>query len=343
MTIAKKGLPNIKRKSASFSQEDLVKTGLLPDGGNLPLVVTPAVEGVDLVAWVGNNRDLIQQALYKHGGVLFRGFNLSEIGSFEQFTKAASQELLEYKERSSPRSQVSGNIYTSTDYPSHQHIFFHNENSYQHAWPMKLFFYCVIPAQQGGETPIVDVRKVYQRIDPSIRAEFAAKNVMYVRNFSQELGLPWETVFQTTDKAQVEAYCADHGIQAEWRDGNRLRTRVIRPALAKHPVTGEDLWFNHGAFFHVSTLEASIRDALLSQFAEEDLPSNTYYGDGSTIAPEYLQAIRDAYHAEARIFPWEQHDVIILDNMLTAHARTPYSGPRKILVGMSEPLSRSAL
>jgi alpha-ketoglutarate-dependent taurine dioxygenase len=124
----------------------------------------------------------------------------------------------------------------------------------------------------------------------------------------------------------------------EWLDGNRLRTRAVRHVVAKHPKTGDVVWFNHGTFFHVSTLEPEVRDALLAQFAEEDLPSNTYYGDGSPIEPEVLDALRAAYHQEMIMFPWQLHDVLLLDNMLTAHARAPFSGPRKILVGMAEPI-----
>jgi hypothetical protein len=35
--------------------------------------------------------------------------------------------------------------------------------------------------------------------------------------------------------------------------------------------------------------------------------------------------------------------VILLDNMLAAHARDPFEGPRKIVVAMGEMIERSAL
>jgi alpha-ketoglutarate-dependent taurine dioxygenase len=296
----------------------------------------PSVEGVDLAAWAPGNRDFIKTCLLKRGGILFRNFNISSPEIFEQFVIACSAELLQYRERSSPRTQINNNIYTSTDYPPEQSIFLHNENSYQRSWPLKIFFFCMTAPTQGGETPIADCRKVFDRIDQKIRRRFSEKGWMLVRNFGDGLSLTWQSVFQTEDKSAVDAYCRDAGIEAEWR-GDRLRTRQARQAVTRHPMTGEMVWFNHAAFFHVSTLEPSTREVLLAGLEEEDLPNNTYYGDGSPIEPSVLDEIREAYRTETVSFAWQEGDILMLDNMLVAHGRNPYSGPRKILVAMAEP------
>jgi alpha-ketoglutarate-dependent taurine dioxygenase len=304
-------------------------------GVGLPLVIYPTIEGVDLVAWALSNRELIRTCLLKHGGILFRNFNISSPAVFEQVALACSAELLQYRERSSPRTQLSNNIYTSTDYPADQSIFLHNENSYQHIWPLKIFFFCLVPAPQGGETPIADCRQVFERIDQKIRQRFIEKGWMLVRNFGCGLSLTWQSVFQTEDQFAVEAYCHEAGIETEWR-GDRLRTRQVRRAVAQHPATGETVWFNHVAFFHVSTLEPSTREALLGGLEEDDLPNNTYYGDGSPIEPSVLEDIREAYRREMVSFAWQEGDIMMLDNMLVAHGRNPYVGQRKVLVAMAE-------
>src|SRR5206468_3974596 len=124
----------------------------------------------------------------------FRGFGMTTPEDLERLVAAVAGSTLEYRERSSPRSQVTGNIYTSTDYPPDQTIFFHNENSYQSAWPAKIFFYCHVAPEVGGETPIADTRRVYDRIPEAIRQRFAERGVMYVRNFRPGVGLAWQTV-----------------------------------------------------------------------------------------------------------------------------------------------------
>jgi alpha-ketoglutarate-dependent taurine dioxygenase len=333
--LTSKGLKSSGRKTVTLSQENMVKTGYLIESDTLPLVIQPSVEQLSLPAWAMNNTEFIERQLLKHGAILFRGFDVKSAEEFGAFIKSVSGELLEYRERSSPRHQVSGNVYTSTDYPPNQSIFLHNENSYQHAWPLKLFFYCHTPAQQGGETPIADVRKVFRRIEPSIRERFAQKKIMYVRNFSGEIGLSSQTVFCASDKSEVEKYCSNAGIECEWTEAG-LRTRQVRPAIAEHPRTGESVWFNHATFFHESTLPAALREGLLAAFDEEDLPHNTYYGDGSPIEPAVLDHLRHAYTEEAIAFSWNERDILMLDNMLVAHGRYSYLGPRRILVGMAE-------
>ena len=47
-------------------------------------------------------------------------------------------------------------------------------------------------------------------------------------------------------------------------------------------------------------------------------------------------AERGKPHEQAVAFPWERGDILMLDNMLVAHGRKPFTGPRKILVGMAE-------
>jgi alpha-ketoglutarate-dependent taurine dioxygenase len=326
-----------RRKSVGSSSEWTRKSYLQSEDG--PVVIA-AVEDLDLMAWTQQNTSSLKDMIEKHGAVLLRGFAVKTVEAFRNFVLALSPNMLEYKERSSPRHKVQADIYTSTDYPAHQSIFFHNENSYQFIWPMKICFFCSLPAEHGGETPIADVRRVYRRLSPKTIQRFEEKCCMYVRNFDEALGLSWQEVFQTSDRLQVDEYCKDNGITCEWKENNGLRTRAIRPAVAVHPRTGERVWFNHVAFFHISTLDASIRDGLLAAMPEPDLPANSYYGDGSSVEEDVIEEIRSAYRSESVSFPWKKGDILAVDNMLTAHSRNPFVGERKILVGMAEPYSR---
>jgi alpha-ketoglutarate-dependent taurine dioxygenase len=338
-----KSFNSIKRKTVRISTADLVKVEPLDAGNPLPSLITPQAENVSLARWTGESREFIAAHLAESGGILFRGFDLKSAADFEQVIKSVGGKSLEYSERSSPRSRISGNIYTSTDYPADQSIFVHNENSYQQSWPSMIFFFCERAARVGGATPIADCRNVFRRISPSVKERFRQKKWMYVRNFGGGFGLDWQTVFQTDDRAVVEQYCRKNGIEVEWKAGDKLRTRAVRPAIVRHPRTGEEVWFNHATFFHVTTLEPTVREALLSEFEEDEFPTNSFYGDGSPIETSTLDELREIYRQETVTFPWNRGDVLLLDNMLVAHGRAPYVGPRSVLVGMAEPVSWEAI
>ena len=329
--------PGLIKRRAIHASDAFIKERLLDPERSLPLLIEPAIHGVSLPDWAGNNRGFIKQRLQQHGGILFRGFDLSSVDEFELLLRSLTGELLEYSYRSTPRTQVSGRIYTSTEYPAHQTIPLHNEMSYTRNWPMILGFFCVEVALDGGETPIADSRKVFNLIDPAVRDRFADKQVMYVRNYGEALDLSWQNVFQTEDREEVEAYCRSAEIEFEWKSNNELRTRQVCQAVATHPDTGEQVWFNQAHLFHVSSLGAQTREALMSS-SDEEPPRNACYGDGSAIEDEALEEIRAAYDRETVVFPWQPRDVLLLDNMLAAHGRRPYRGTRKIVVGIGQSL-----
>lgn len=308
----------------------------LRPGSPLPLVVRPAVSGVDLAEWVAANVAFIENYLFRNGAILFRGFGLKTASEFEPVFEAVAGPLLDYSHRSTPRQVISGRIYSSTEYPAHQSIPLHNENSYSRSWPMRLAFFSLQVAEQGGETPIADSRKIYDAIPLEIRECFVRKGLMYVRNYGTGLDLPWQEVFHTSSRAVVEDYCRKAEMEFEWVADSQLRTRQRCQAVERHPRTDEMVWFNQAHLFHVSRLQREVREWLLTAFGEQNLPRNVYFADGSKIEPEMLEEIMRVCDQQSIVFGWNEGDVLMLDNMLTAHGRKPFVGKRKVVVGMAQ-------
>ncbi|MGV9284490.1 TauD/TfdA family dioxygenase [Streptomyces sp. NPDC003730] len=272
-------------------------------------------------------------ALHDQGAVLLRGLP-ADLTLFDEITRLVGGSPLQYTERSTPRSEVQGAIYTSTEYPADQSIPMHNETSYSENWPRLLFFLCAVPAETGGATPVADSREVYRLLPAEVRERFA-EGVVYVRSFREGLGLSWQEAFQTEDRAAVEQYCTEHGQLFEWTDEG-LRTSHRRPAWQVEPRTGETVWFNQAHLFHATSLEPDVLEALLSLYTEEDLPRHAYHGDGSGIDKADLDVIRKVYEQVTFDFPWQTGDVMVINNMLTAHGRQPFTGSRRTLVSMTD-------
>jgi alpha-ketoglutarate-dependent taurine dioxygenase len=308
-------------------------TGYLESNGFTSVLVYPVAEEVgDLSAWVRRHRESILSALHTCGAVLLRNV-ATDLELFERIVQSLGGNTLPYRERSTPRTKVRGNVYTSTEYPADQRIPLHNENSYSDSWPDRLFFLCAMPAETGGETPVADSRAVFDCLDLGVRERFA-DGVRYTRTYRDGLGLGWQESFQTTVRAEVEKYCGQHAMQCEW-DGQVLRTSVVRPAWRDDPRSGVPVWFNQAHLFHVSALDEEIREALLSLHEERDLPRNAYHADGSPLRADDLAAIERAYRECALALPWRAGDLLMVDNIVAAHGRMPYTGSRRILVAMT--------
>jgi alpha-ketoglutarate-dependent taurine dioxygenase len=322
---------------AVLPQFDAVRADFIEPVHSYPLVLTLKNGGLDIYQWIEEERETLARLLEKYGAILFRGFGLEEVQDFNKFVAGFGSPLLDYKERSSPRHEVSSRIYSSTDHPADQVINMHNENSYSRSWPLKLFFYCHTPADRGGETPIADSKKMLKLLRPSTLEKFRQKGVLYVRNLGGVLGLHWKEVFQTDNRQVVADYCHAKGIGFAWTDPDRLELKYFGPAIRKHPLTGEESWFNHAFFFNILSLDPAFVEEILSVMSKEEFSFLSYYGDGEEIESEVIEEIRAAYEKLKVFFSWRKGDVLLLDNMLVAHGRTAYEGPRRIMVAMCDP------
>ncbi len=334
-TTVKKSLGTIRRKAVDLSQFNPIRESQLSDDQLLPLIMEPAADQVDLADWARSNRDYINAKLHKHGGILFRGFRLSAPPDFERVAASVYNEIYsEYGDL--PREGVAGKIYHSTPYPEDKMILFHNESSHMNAWPTRISFFCVMAAKEGGCSPVVDCRRVYKDLNPVVRDKFEELGLMYVRNFSDGLDVSWQHFFQTDNRAIVEESCKKQGFIPEWYGKDNLRVRQKCRGLLRHPVTGEVTFFNQVQLHHVHCLEPEVRQSLLSIFKREDLPRHVYYGDGSEIEDSVMDHIGEIYEKHAVRFQWCAGDMVTLDNMITAHARDPFVGPRKIVVALGD-------
>jgi non-ribosomal peptide synthetase component F len=330
-----KRLRGTRRKGIDLTLLSKVKSGFLSPGRTLPFLLEPEREDIDLVEWAATNREFVHTNLLAHGALLFRGFDVTTVSDFERFAESLCPALFgEYGDL--PREELGGKVYGSTPYPADETILFHNESSHMHRWPMLIWFYCVKAAVRGGESPIVDCRKIYLRLEPTLRQKFQDEGLMYVRNFTPGLDVSWQEFFHTSERSAVEDYCRQASIDFEWTSNDGLRTRQVCPAIVKHPQSGETVFFNQLQLHHVSCLAAPVRESLLSMMREEDLPRNVYYGDGSKIENSVIDQLLKLYRQTAVSFIWQEQDILMLNNMLVAHSRNPFVGERKIVVALGE-------
>lgn len=307
-----------------------------------PLVIQATDPDLDPVAWAAAQRAQIESLLERHGGILFRDFALRTPQQFEAFAEAIEPSLYGgYGDL--PKKEGGRNTYRSTPYPEKQMILYHNESAHLERWPRKQLFFCELPARVGGATPIVDCREMLRRLPVDIVQAFERRGLLYVRTFTERLDVSWQHFFGTDDRQAVEATLRRAGTEFRWLDDNTLQTRTRCPAVIAHPHTGERAFFNQVQLHHIHCLEPEVRADLLSIAGIERMPRQVYFGDGGSIPASMMDIVGRTYEACAVRFEWVQGDVVMLDNMLAAHARDPYEEPRKVVVAMGAMFERAAL
>lgn len=288
--------------------------------------------------WVRSNLSALEMRLCEQGALLLRGFHVDSPEAFQQAVDAWNPRQLDYIYRSTPRKKLTAGVFTATEYPARMAIPLHNENSYQRIWPLHLAFCCLQPATSGGRTPLASMRKVTASIPAAVLDKFDRLGVTYVRHYHQDVDLSWQEVFQVCTAAELEKCCNELDIHHSWQE-DLLRTWQTCQGLAHHPVTGERVFFNQAHLFHVSALGDELAGAMLDSYGLEFLPRHARFGDGSELTNTELWAVREAFMTNAIEFEWQRGDVLLVDNMLMAHGRTPFTGTRSVLAALMRPSS----
>jgi alpha-ketoglutarate-dependent taurine dioxygenase len=310
----------------------------------VPHRISAPEAGVRLAEWMRDFREEIAQRLSISGALLLRGFDVGGASGLEHAIELFSGRPLNYPgniQGMIRRKPAGGRIATSTEYSEGLLLRLHSECSFAVAWPLHIYFLAEVVATSGGATPVADNGRIYEHIDPDIREAFERRGVMYLKTFGFGSSRPWQEVFETSDKSIVEARCRAEGITAEWVGSGGLRTRSIRPAVIRHPLTGALLWFNHVNSVHISGHPPDLLAAFRRSFAPDELPRHCLFGDGTEIDDETAAKVRDAYDAQTIRFDWTAGDVLLLDNMRFSHGRDRYKGSRRVLVGMAREVRRT--
>jgi alpha-ketoglutarate-dependent taurine dioxygenase len=297
-----------------------------------------AMSKEDFIQHYLTNRAEIEAELNQYGAIKFSGVSIESQEDFQEIMNSISEKFLAYIDGNSPRTKLSSNMYTSTEYDQNQKITMHNELSYSHKWPNKLFFSCMDVADSGGETLLADSRRILHAMDLAIVEEVEKKGVTYIRNLHAGLGMgpSWQDTFETTEKAEVEAHCERLHIDFTWKADDAIQLRHKRAGIIKQRNTGEKVWFNQIDQFHPYHLGQEYYDMIKMLFENpSDYPMYVEYGDGSPIAEGVVKAIIETIDSVTIAPQWNRNEILLVDNELVSHGRNPYAGSRRVLVSMS--------
>ncbi len=279
--------------------------------------------------------DAVRSVVAEQGAMRIRGLGLRDAAEVEAVFRQLGA-LMTETEAFAPRTRYAPGVYSATKWPPNQPMCVHHELSYALEVPSLMLFACLVAPTTGGATPLADGAAVLEALPRDLVERFERQGWLLVRNYNDDIGASVADVFGTNDKGAVERYCRANAIDFEWREGGGLRTRQRRNAVVRHPLTGRRCWFNQIAFLNEWTLAPDVREYLVDEYGADGLPFNTRCGNGDPIGPDVVQAINETYEAHAVREPWQAGDVLVVDNIRTAHGRESFEGPREIVVALAD-------
>jgi len=308
-------------------------TTLLNVPGKVPILRAEATAGP--AQWVAEHRGALRALVAKHGSLLVRGLGLHDVSEAELVFRRFGN-LVSEREAFAPRYRYAEGVYAATKWPANQPMCMHHELSYALQPPSLMLFACLVAPSAGGETPLADSPTVLRALPAELVERFERVGWLLIRNYNGEIGASIAEAFGTDGRSAVERYCDEHSIQFEWHPDGVLRTRQHCSAVALHPASGQRCWFNQIAFLNEWTMDSELREYLVDVYGEDGLPFNTRFGDGDPIGPDVVQVISEAYEKHTVRERWQSGDLLLVDNVRTAHARQAFEGPREIVVAMAD-------
>ncbi|MBI4659784.1 MAG: TauD/TfdA family dioxygenase [Verrucomicrobia bacterium] len=299
-----------------------------------PPVLQAKVTG-DAAGWVAEHREALRAAVAEHGSLVVRGLGLRDAAETEAVFRNLGSLMIE-KEAFAPRRSYSPGVYSSSKWPPNQPMCMHHELSYALELPSLMLFACLGAPTNGGATPLADSPSVLRALPARLVESFERVGWLLVRHYNDEIGASFAEAFGTDDRRAIESYCRANAITFAWQPDGALRTWQRRSAVVRHPRTGQRCWFNQIAFLNEWTIDPEVREYLVDLYGEDGLPFNTRFGDGDPIGAEVVKLINDVYEANSARAPWQAGDLMLVDNVRTAHGREPFEGSREVLVAMAD-------
>ncbi|MEV5321416.1 TauD/TfdA family dioxygenase [Streptomyces sp. NPDC052687] len=306
---------------------------LRPDRPALLNVDPPA----DPAQWAARYREALRAQVTEHGALLVRGLGLRDADQAGAVFARLAGELMTEREAFAPRESHGPGLYSSASWPANQPMCMHHELSYALDVPGLLLCACLTAPAEGGATALADAEQVLRALPADLTDRFEREGWILTRTYNEEIGATLAESFGTEDRAEIERYCRAHAIDFDWRPDGTLRTEQRRSAVVQHPLTGRRCWFNQIAFLNEWTLAPEVREYLVDEYGEDGLPFNTRYGDGTPIGEDVVRLLNTTYEAHTRREPWQDGDLLLVDNIRTAHSREAFAGERRVLIGMAEP------
>ena len=245
---------------------------VLSDEGEMPLVIEAqnTKDTSFLQTFLKANSTQLLKDLSYYGAILLRGFDIVCEQDFEdtilsiQGLKGISEALMSEEGRTHV-GHSNYILHTNAVYKTGGTLYlggFHSENYYSPDVPGYICFACFEPSKLGGETGLVNMKKVYQKMSDSLKSNLE-KNTFFVSKWlisdvARRYQIPID---------KIEALCAEFGLPIVGKGSDKL-IYMYKPNVLTKEDTGEKSL--HINLFEIYRLNAELRKCFMKDYAQKE-------------------------------------------------------------------------
>jgi hypothetical protein len=282
----------------------------------------------DLSQFFKKNKNKLIKTNLVYGAILFRNFDLNPT-IFEKTINNLNMKEINMFGSAAPRTKIQGTIYTANDSPPSEKIPMHHEMAQTKNPPSHIFFYCEQPSSIGGETPLIDSRKIYDYIYNNHNKIYKElKNGIYYErtlseydDVSSALGKGWKNCYDVKSKKEMEDKLNKLYSVYKWKNNDLWMQTPIMPVF--NSIYNDQIEYT---FFN------SIIAAYNGWNDSRNIGKKSItLSDGSYLNENFMNDLNEFIEENKIQFKWEKNDLLMIDNRVMMHSRNTFERPRKIL------------
>lgn len=245
---------------------------MLSDEHEMPLVIeaTDSKDIAFLHAFVTTHAAQLLQDIAHYGAVLLRGFDVVSEKDFEN-TILSIQGLHGISDAfMSEEGRIHAGhsnfvLHTNAVYKTGGTLYlggFHSENYYSPDVPGYICFACFEPSRIGGETGLINMKKLYKKLDHNLKKRLESRTFFVskwlVSDVAKRYRLPVE---------KIEKICADNHLPIVGKGRDKM-ILMYKPSVFENPLTQEkSLQIN---LFEIYRLNKQLRQCFMSDYATKE-------------------------------------------------------------------------
>ncbi len=261
----------------------------------------------DNISIFEQDEESIINLFQREGALLFRGFE-TNVDTFTAFSNKFSKDFMDYTGGVFNRRVINGDATVLSVNDFNNEIKLHGEMYYQKTIPLMLWFFCVHPPKEDGETIICDGKRFFEELSQPLKDLFSQKKLKYKGHLDKE---SWKKRYKTNDFNVLKELCKSSDLHLTINPDESIDIHYICSAI--HPSSSGEYQVFINSLLPVKAMS----------------PDSVSFEDGSKINDDIMQELNEISERITTEIIWEKGDILMIDNTRIMHGRRAFTDDKR--------------